>query len=391
MQLLPDDERFLQRALELAREAAAFASPNPSVGCVLVRAKEVVGEGAHFYDNRDHAEIAALKQAAALGISPEGATAYVTLEPCAYHGRTGPCAVALVATGVSRCVVATVDPNPQVSGRGLQILRDGGVSTVVADPRSTIAVDARQLNDAFALSIQHGRPLVTLKAAVSLDGYLAPPPTLRTDRKPHWLTGQAARSDVQQLRHTSDAILTGVGTILADDPSLTDRTSLPRRRPLLRVVLDSWLRTPIQSALVQSAMRDTLIIATRAAPESAAKALEDRGVEVVRIADSTGRVDLHSALEVLHERHIRSVLLEAGSSLNAAFLSAALVDKVVLYYSDTELGQGSVPFAAFMRTPYELQQSLSGVTRASFPHALGSTREDARISGYIHDPWQGVA
>ena len=234
MQLLPGDERFLQRALELAREAAAFASPNPTVGCVLVRHGEIIGEGAHFYNERDHAEVAALKQAASQGFSPAGATAYVTLEPCAHQGRTGPCAVALLAAGITRCFIATVDPNPLVSGGGLLILRDGGVSIDVADPASAIANSARRLNDAFAFSIQHGRPFVTLKAAVSLDGYLAPPSTSRVERKPHWLTGEAARADVQQLRHNSDAILTGIGTILADDPSLTDRTGRPRRRPLLR-------------------------------------------------------------------------------------------------------------------------------------------------------------
>ncbi len=387
MRILSSDERYLQRALELARNATAFASPNPTVGCVLVRDGAVLGEGAHFYDESDHAEIAALKQTASEGLSAANATAYVTLEPCAHHGRTGPCAAALVAAGLERCVVATVDPNPLVSGKGIGSLRDGGVTVDVVDAASPLALAARRLNDAFAFSIQHGRPFVTLKAAVSLDGYLAPPPLSRSVTHPHWLTGEAARADVQKLRHASDAILTGVGTILADDPCLTDRTELPRRKPLLRVILDSQLRTPPASALVKGAERDVLIIASRFAPEAVKEALESAGVEVLRVANSGGRADLPSVLKALQDRGVRNVLVEAGSTVNESFLASGLVDKVALYYSDVELGHGSVPFAGAIASPYALQQSLTHVTRETFPHAEGSTREDVKVSGYLHDPW----
>jgi len=391
MPLLPDDERYLQRALELARDAAAFASPNPTVGCVLVRDGTVLGEGAHLYDERDHAEIAALKKAATNGFSAAGTTAYVTLEPCAHHGRTGPCAVALVAAGVTRCVVATVDPNPQVSGRGVQILRDGNVSVDLIEPSSPLAEAARRLVDAFAFSIQNGRPFVTLKAAVSLDGYLAPPPSGRKGKQPHWLSGEAARANVQRLRHSSDVILTGIGTLLADDPSLTDRTGSHRRRPLLRVILDSQLRTPLASALVRSVKGDVLIVATISAPDVIARTLASGGAEVIRVPELEGRVDLLSILEVLQERGMRSVLVEAGSAINASFLSAKLVDKVVLYYTDNELGHGSVPFAGAVTSPYVLQQSLTHVTRETFRHSEGLALEDVKISGYLHDPWHSIA
>ena len=261
MRLLPQDESFLQHALALAEAAAAFASPNPTVGCVLVRDGHVLGEGAHRYDERDHAEVVALKQAAQTGRNVDGCTAYVTLEPCSHQGRTGPCADALIAVGVRRCIVATVDPNPQVRGKGLAKLRAADVQVILADPTSSLARQARRLNDAFAFSIQHGRPFITLKAAVSSDGKLAPPPAVRSGSHPFWLTGPAARADVQRLRHGSDALLTGIGTVLADDPALTDRTGLPRRRPLLRVVLDSHLRTPLSSQLVRSAASDLLLFA----------------------------------------------------------------------------------------------------------------------------------
>ncbi|MEO6816053.1 MAG: bifunctional diaminohydroxyphosphoribosylaminopyrimidine deaminase/5-amino-6-(5-phosphoribosylamino)uracil reductase RibD, partial [Edaphobacter sp.] len=263
------DEAFMQRALTLAHETVALASPNPQVGCVLVKENEIIAEGAHLYDHRDHAEIAALKQARERGHDVTGATAYVTLEPCSHHGRTGPCADALVAAQISRCVIATQDPNPQVSGQGIAKLRAAGIEVALG----ILQQPARDLNDAFAHFIQHHRPFVTLKAALSVDGYLAPAPQTRTPNQPHWLTGPAARAEVQRLRHASDAILTGIGTVLADDPALTDRTNSPRRRPLLRVVLDSHLRTPLDSQLVRTANNDLLILTSSRTPAEKIEAL----------------------------------------------------------------------------------------------------------------------
>jgi diaminohydroxyphosphoribosylaminopyrimidine deaminase/5-amino-6-(5-phosphoribosylamino)uracil reductase len=384
------DDRLLQRALDLARQAVGLASPNPTVGCVLAHGDTIIGEGSHLYDARDHAEIAALKQAAALGHTVQGATAYVTLEPCAHHGRTGPCADALVAAGIARCVVSTVDPNPLVSGQGLAKLRAANIEVLLLDPSEYLAQQARHLNDAFAHFIQHHRPFVTLKAALSVDGKLAPPPSTRTSTTPHWVTGTAARADAQLLRHASDAILTGIGTVLADNPSLTDRTGLPRRRPLLRIILDSALRTPLDSTLVTTASDDLLILCsddTTHAPTDRESALRARNAEVLRIPTSANHLDLHAAFAVLAQRNILSVLIEAGSALNGSLLRANLVDKLLLYYAEHELGLDAIPFAAGFDSPYALQQRLTQITRNPFPSDLAPNTEDVRITGYLHDPW----
>ncbi len=389
MSFTPQDELHLTRALTLAQQAAAFASPNPTVGCVLTRNNRILGEGAHHYDARDHADIAALTQAAELRHTVRGATAYVTLEPCAHHGRTGPCADALIAAGITHCVVATVDPNPLVSGHGLAKLRAANIDVLLLDPTHPLAQQARHLNDAFAFSIQHHRPFVTLKAALSVDGKLAPPPSTRTSTAPHWVTGTAARTDAQLLRHASDAILTGIGTILADNPSLTDRTSLPRRRPLLRVVLDSALRTPLDSNLVSESSA-LLMLCSNDAPAARESELRARNVEVLRIPTIANHLDLRAAFAVLAERNLLSVLIEAGSALNGSLLRTDLVDKLVLYYAESELGLDALPFAADYDSPYALQQRLTEVTRATFPSDLAPNAEDVRVTGYLHDPWANV-
>ena len=387
MLLLRDDERFLYRALELARADAAFASPNPTVGCVLSRDEHILGGGAHRYDRRDHAEIAALKDAAVHGNKVGGATAYVTLEPCSHHGRTGPCADALVAAGIARCVVATVDPNPLVRGKGLARLRAAGVEVTRADPASPVAQAARRLNDPFAFSIQNGRPFVTLKTAVSADGKLAPSASTRNAGAPFWLTGPAARTDVQGLRHASDALLTGIGTVLADDPELTDRTGLPRRRPLLRVVLDADLRLPLGAKLLRNAEKAVLLLASHEAPEARATALRHAGAEVMRLPSSAGMLDLSAAFASLRDIPVRSLMVEAGSMLNGTLLAHDLVDKLVLYQAPVELGPDALPFAQGQPPASSLLERLTGITRQSFPNANGA---DVRISGYLHDPWAGV-
>jgi diaminohydroxyphosphoribosylaminopyrimidine deaminase/5-amino-6-(5-phosphoribosylamino)uracil reductase len=394
-QLTPSgvDEVSMQRALKLAAETVGLASPNPQVGCVLVHttsngASEVIGEGAHLYDNRHHAEIVALKQAAARGISAKGATAYVTLEPCSHHGRTPPCADALIAAGISRCVIATHDPNPQVSGQGIAKLRAANIDVTVG----ILEQPARDLNEAFAHFIQHQTPFVTLKAALSVDGKLAPPPALRYPNQPHWLTGPAARHEVHLLRHASDAVLTGIGTVLADNPQLTDRSGLtgpnglPRRRPLLRVVLDTHLRIPLDSQLVRSAANtpgspsDLLILCGSLAPNSKASSLGSLGIEVDHIPDYAERLSLPAVLSALAERDILSVLLECGSHLNGSFLQQNLADKAVLIYGETELGDQAIPFAQGISSPFLFEQSLHRVTRATYG-------PDVCITGYRHDPW----
>jgi diaminohydroxyphosphoribosylaminopyrimidine deaminase/5-amino-6-(5-phosphoribosylamino)uracil reductase len=389
------DEGFMHRALKLAAETIGLASPNPQVGCVLTQtppngsSPKVIGEGAHLYANRDHAEIVALKQAAQRGLSTIGATAYVTLEPCSHHGRTGPCADALIAAGIARCVVATQDPNPQVSGQGLAKLHAAGIKVSVG----ILQQRARDLNDAFAHFIQSRTPFVTLKAGLSVDGKIAPPPASRFSNQPHWLTGLAARYEVQLLRHASDAVLTGIGTVLADDPQLTDRSgllgpnNLPRRRPLLRVILDSRLRTPLTSQLVCSADNggdsgypNLLILCSKTASIKRITALTDLGAQVETVPEHAGRLSLSAVLSILAERNILSLLLECGSHLNGAFLEQNLVDKAVLIYAETELGDKAIPFAQGIASPYLFEESLRRVSRANYG-------PDACVTGYINDPW----
>jgi diaminohydroxyphosphoribosylaminopyrimidine deaminase/5-amino-6-(5-phosphoribosylamino)uracil reductase len=291
-------------------------------------------------------------------------------------------------------VVATVDPNPLVSGQGVAKLRAANIEVILLEPTHPIARQARHLNEAFAHFIQHHRPFLTLKAALSVDGKLAPPPSTRDSTAPHWVTGTAARADAQLLRHASDAILTGIGTVLADNPSLTDRTGLPRRRPLLRVVLDSTLRIPLDSALVRTASSDLLILCSDDiihAPTERESALRSRNVEVLRIPKLHGHLDLNAALAALAERNILSVLIEAGSAMNGSLLRANLVDRLVLYYAESELGLDALPFATGFDSPYALQQRLTQTTRTSFPSDLAPNAEDVRITGYLHDPWANIS
>ncbi|HET9318870.1 MAG TPA: bifunctional diaminohydroxyphosphoribosylaminopyrimidine deaminase/5-amino-6-(5-phosphoribosylamino)uracil reductase RibD, partial [Bryobacteraceae bacterium] len=260
----------MREALDLARRGRGQTSPNPMVGAVLVREGEVVGRGFHTYGGMKHAEVQALEEA---GTRASGATLYINLEPCSHQGRTGPCADALIAAGVSRVVGAMQDPNPQVAGEGFRKLRAAGIDVEVADEFSA---EAEKLNEDFVHFMRTGRPLVTLKTALTLDGKIAAP-----DDNRGWITSETAREHVQQLRHHSDAILTGVGTVLADDCLLTDRTGLPRSRPLLRVVADSQLRIPLDSKMVAGAQDDLAVVTTSAASVERRKALENRGVQVL--------------------------------------------------------------------------------------------------------------
>ncbi|HEU4636327.1 MAG TPA: dihydrofolate reductase family protein, partial [Edaphobacter sp.] len=259
-------------------------------------------------------------------------------------------------------------------------LRAAGIEVVIGVGQE----EARQINEAFAHFIRTRTPFVTLKAALSADGKLAPAASSRTTNEPFWLTGTEARQNVQQLRHASDAILTGIGTVLADDPQLTDRSGIPRRRPLLRVVLDSYLRTRVSCKLVSSAKNDLLIFAGRSAPQDKLNALRSAGAEVEMIAEENGRLSLPYILSRLGERQILSLLLEGGSRLNGAFLRHRLVDKVILFHSPGTLGDQAIPFAEGIRSPAEVERSLSRVARV----ALG---QDTRVTGYLRDPWTSQA
>jgi diaminohydroxyphosphoribosylaminopyrimidine deaminase/5-amino-6-(5-phosphoribosylamino)uracil reductase len=369
------DMQWMEAALSLAREGVGLASPNPTVGCVIVRDNRIVGRGFHQYAQRNHAEVVAL---AAAGEAARGAAAYVTLEPCSHQGRTGPCARALIAAGVARVVAATADPNPLVAGRGIAMLREAGIDVSVG----LLAAEARELNDAFAHSIRNQTPLVSLKIAATLDGAIAPPPGTPVQGAPFSITGPASRARVQELRHAHDALLTGIGTVLADDPLLTDRSQRPRRRPLLRIVLDSQLRLPLDSRLLK-VVEDDLLVVTRSEDMARRQALIARGARVLKLdAEAEGGISLRPLFEYLGGQEILSVMIEAGARLNRSALAADVVDKLYLFQSPRFLGPGSVPM-------------IDGAPAATLPRLLRYSTEqvdqDMLLAGYFHDPWELLA
>jgi len=318
---------FMREALDLARQGRALASPNPMVGAVVVRDDEVVGRGFHTYAGLRHAEIIALAEA---GERARGATLYLNLEPCSHQGRTPPCADAIVAAGVARVVAPIEDPNPLVAGRGFRKLVAGGIEVELA---SEFAAEAAKLNEPFIHFMRTGRPLVTLKTSITLDGKISAP-----DDNRGWITSERARAHVQQLRHDHDAILTGIGTVLADDCLLTDRTALARGRPLLRIVMDSQLRLPLDSKLARSAAGDVLVATTSASSAARRQAAENRGIQVLMLDGPGGRVDLAGLIDWLGRRGHLSLMIEAGSKLNWTALETGVVDRIFFYYGAKILG-----------------------------------------------------
>lgn len=380
------DEQHLHRAIELAREGLGLASPNPYVGAVVMDARgEVAGSGSYTYAGVKHAEILALEQA---GARARGGTLYINLEPHAHQGRTAPCTDALIRAGIHRVVASMADPNPKVSGRGFEQLRAAGVHVEVGRLES----EARKLNEAFARYIRHGAPLVTLKAAMTLDGKIAPPPTEAIERAEGipaggWVTSEVARAHVQELRHQHDALLVGAGTILADNPLLTDRSGRARRRPLLRVILDSRLRLPLDSRLVRDVAawraNDVLVFCGTADEHKRAQ-LEELGVRVEKIPafGEGGRPDLPAILRRLGQLEITSLMIEGGATVNWAALAANVVDKMFLYYAPRILaGTGSIPFASGAGFRH---MSQAAQVRHIHLHRFG---EDFAVEGYLRDPY----
>ncbi len=383
------DEQLLHQALELARAGIGLASPNPYVGAVIADAHgNVVGTGTYTYAGVKHAEILALEAA---GAKARGGTLYINLEPHAHQGRTPPCTDALIKAGIHRVVAAMVDPNPKVSGRGFEQLRAAGVHVEVG----RLEEQARRLNEAFARYVRHGVPLVTLKSAMTLDGKIAPPPAevLSQGTSPaggftgNWVTSEVARAHVQELRHQHDALLIGVGTVISDNPLLTDRSGRERRRPLLRVILDSRLRLSLESRLVQHAMKekknDVLLFCSVENPGKQAQ-LEAAGIRVERLpaVEPDGRPSLQSILRRLGELEITSVMIEGGAIVNWTALAANVVDKVFLYYAPKILaGTGSIPFAA---GPGFRQMSQAAQVKRMHLHRFG---EDFAVEGYLRDPY----
>jgi len=368
------DVDWMRRALELARRGIGVSSPNPVVGCVLVDSSgQVIGEGWHEYDLLDHAEIAAIKvaQQHAQG-RLRGGTAYVTLEPCNHTGRTGPCTQALIAAGLRRVVAATGDPNPDVTGHGMETLHAAGIQTQLG----LCETEARRLNEGFARWIRSKRPLVLMKVAMTLDGRIAPPPGYHAAREPFWITSEASRAAVQPLRWQADAALTGVDTVLADDPLLTDRSGLRRRRPLLRVVLDSALRMPLDAKIVRTADFDVCIF-TVSRDEKKIIELTRRGVRVEVLPAEQGRVPLGAVLDKLGSEGILSVITETGTRLNTALLAGGLVDRVHLFVSPQIMGSDAVP--AFKGLSSFIRMGAVEVER--YDNDLG-------LCSLLRDPWQ---
>jgi len=366
------DNQWMRRALARARRGAALCSPNPLVGCVIVdKDGELAGEGWHEYDRRDHAEIVALAQA---GERAQGGTVYLNLEPCNHTGRTGPCSHALVAAGIARVVASTVDPNPLVSGTGLETLRRAGVTVELG----LCQAEARRLNEPFARWIVHQKPFVEMKVAMTLDGRIAPPPGGRKQRAPAWRTAEASRAAVQPMRWQADAVLTGVDTVIADDPLLTDRSGNPRRRPLLRVILDSELRLPLDSKLVTSAQNDVVVytVSDRSTPRLA---LQARGIRVEVLKGDSARVPLHRVLTSLGSQDITKVLTETGSRLNTALLTGGLVDRIKIFWSPQLLGSDAVPAFRNIPTPIPLD-----------PPELERYGNDFSVGALLRDPWASV-
>ncbi len=318
---------FMEEAFQLAEESRGLTSPNPAVGAVIESQGSVAGRGFHTWAGVEHAEVIALREA---GPAARGSTLYVTLEPCSHHGRTKPCVAAIIQSGVRRVVAALEDPNPQVRGQGFAKLRDAGIEVVLDEANS---LRAERLNEPFVHFMKTGRPLVTMKAALTLDGKIAAP-----QDNVGWITSEVARANVQQLRHLSDAILTGIGTVLEDDCLLTDRSGRERSRPLLRIVLDSQLRIPLQSKMVTSANGDLLVVGTSAAPAGRRRALEALGIQVLIADGSGGRTDPRKVIEYLAKQQYLSLMIEAGSKVNWTMLEAELADKILFYYAPKILG-----------------------------------------------------
>lgn len=323
----------MQRALELAAMARGRTSPNPLAGAVIVKSGEIIGEGYHRKAGTPHAEIHALNDAADCDLS--GATMYVTLEPCSHYGRTPPCANALVKAGLQRVVIATQDPNPLVAGRGIKILEDAGIETAVG----LLEEPALRLNEVFFKYIQSGKPFVSLKTAMTLDGKIA---SYTGDSR--WITGESARNFVHQLRNTYDAIMVGIGTVLADDPQLNTRLPGEDIKDPIRIIIDGQLDLPLESKIVKTAQTQRSIVFTgRSHDKEKAGALKAWGFEIVEIDGEDTNMPLEKVMEQLGEMGICSVLLEGGARINAYMLEHNLVDKVYWFIAPKIIGGRNAP------------------------------------------------
>ena len=324
------DKYYMQQALTIAQYATGRTSPNPLVGAVIVKDGHIVGQGWHRQAGTPHAEIHALAQAGELA---NGATIYVTLEPCSHYGRTGPCADALIAAGVKKAVVAMTDPNPEVAGNGLSRLRAAGIEVV----EGVLAAEAAKINEVFIKWITTGIPFGVLKTAMSLDGKIA-----AYTGHSQWITGSAARAYVHKLRDIYDGIVVGIGTVLTDNPQLTTRLPEGSHNPI-RIIVDSMARTPLNANVVADKQAPTLIAVSEAAPAERVAALRSRGVEVLVLEHTLHGINLRRLFKVLGERRITSVFVEGGATINASLLAANLIDKVYCFIAPKILGGKAAP------------------------------------------------
>ena len=339
------DGTFMARALRLAEQGLTTTTPNPRVGCVITNNQKIVGEGAHLKAGEPHAEVFALRQA---GSAANGADIYVTLEPCSHTGKTPPCVDAVIAARPKRVIVAMQDPNPLVAGRGIAAMRKAGIEVLVG----VMEKEANVLNIGFVSRMMHGLPYVRSKVAASLDGK-----TALNNGKSQWITSEPARQDVQHWRAQSCAIVTGIGTVLADNPSMTVRLPNTSRQPL-KVIVDSHLKTPADANILQ---HGSVLIAYASDPSHRAKTLQAAGVELLPLANQNGRVHLKALLESLAQRGVNEVLLEAGQGLNGAFLQENLIDELLLYYAPKLMGtdaQGMFAVPAFTQMQQAVQLNI---------------------------------
>lgn len=388
------DELFMAQALDLARQGIGLASPNPCVGAVIVDERgRIVGRGTHTYEGKKHAEVLALEAA---GEKARGNTLYLNLEPCSHTGRTGPCTDAVIAAGIHRVVAAMRDPNPLVSGKGFERLRAAGVEIL----EGILEVEARKLNESFAKYIRTRLPFVMLKTAMTLDGKIGAATSGITalgsaQASTTYITGEQSLTQVHELRHASDAIMVGVGTVIADDPLLTDRSGKPRRRNLLRVILDSRLRLPLESRVVKTCHNDVVIFCSFSEEKKRAE-LEKRGVRVEQVplaalevvggtlapVPHDGRPDMVQVFRRLGEMEITSVLVEGGAMVNWACLQSGVVDKIWMFYAPKILGgTASVPL---LSSGFARMSEAMRVKNISL-HRYG---DDFAVEGYLRDVYE---
>lgn len=323
------DEKYMAEALAIAQYARGRTSPNPMVGAVIVRDGRIVGQGWHRQAGTPHAEVHALQQAGELA---RGATMYVTLEPCSHHGRTGPCTETVIAAGIKKVIVAMTDPNPLVAGQGIQKLRAAGIKVV----EGVMAKEAAEINEVFIKWISTNIPFIVLKSAMSLDGKIA----AHTGHS-QWITGSKSREFVHQLRDCYDGILVGIGTVLADNPSLTTRLEPQGKNPV-RIIVDSKARIPLDAQVITDGL-PTIVAVTREAPQEKLEALRALGITIVTTEAKAGRVDLGSLFKTLGQQNITSILIEGGASINATVLADNLVDKIHWFIAPKIIGGSSAP------------------------------------------------